>query len=85
MLETLDWDGNRISVPSRRHIGDVSVNYDKLDRALIYTKIAQTGRVGDAFSWLIDADRLRLLVSDMLKKNPDLFIDHEPIPEEWYR
>ena len=85
MLETLDWDGNRISVPSRRHIGDVSVNYDKLDRALIYTKIAQTGRVGDAFSWLIDADRLRLLVSDMLKKNPDLFVDHEPIPEEWYR
>ena len=85
MLETLVWDGRTISVPSRRHIGDVSVNYDKLDRPLIYTKIAATGHVGDAFCWLIDADRLRILVSDLLQKNPDLFIDHEPVPEEWYR
>lgn len=84
-LETLLPDGTTLSVPSRRHIGDVSVNYDKLDRVLIYTKIANTGHVGDAFCWLIDADRLRILVTDLLQKNPNLFIDHEPIPEEWYR
>lgn len=85
VLETMLPDGTIISVPSRRHIGDVSVNYDKLDRPLIYTHTARTGHVGDAFCWLIDADRLRVMVSEFLKKNPDLFIDHEPVPENWYR
>ena len=72
-------------MPSRRHIGDVSVNYDKLDRPLLWTQTAVTGKVGDAFSWLIDAERLRRLVSGLLARNPDLFIDHEPVPEAWYR
>ena len=84
-LVTVDEAGNRIPVPSRRHIGDVSVNYDKLDRPLLWTQTAVTGKVGDAFCWLIDAEALRKLVAGLLAHNPDLFMDHEPVPEAWYR
>lgn len=77
-------NGARIEVPSHRHMGDVSVNYGKVEPAALYKGIETTGKVGDAFCRLFDADGLRRLVTDFLKRDPDLFADDRPIPEEWY-
>jgi aminoglycoside 3-N-acetyltransferase len=84
-LVTIAPDGRHIDVPSHRHMGNVSEHYDKLGEPLIYTKLAQTGKVGEAFSWLFPAEPLREMTVDFLRHRPDLFIDDAPIPVKWYR
>jgi len=42
------------------------------------------GRIGDAESILIDVAPMVDLTMEFLRRNPDLFLDREPIPRQWY-
>ena len=80
-------DGQVIDRPMRRHhhvSGDISQNYDKIEDALLKTGIARLGRIGDAKTYICDVRPMVDLVSSFLKRNPDLFADRTPIPEDWY-
>lgn len=80
-------DGQVIDRPMRRHhhvSGDISQNYDKIEDALLKTGIARLGRIGDAKTHICDVRPMVDLVSSFLKRNPDLFADRTPIPEDWY-
>ena len=65
-------------------IGDVSENYGKLLPALLATGIARKGQIGDAESYVCDAVGMGDLTTQFLQRNPDLFLDNEPIPVAWY-
>lgn len=81
-------DGRKLPHPQHRHeapCGDVSANYDKLLPAFLAKGIATEGRLGDAVCYACDAAGMYALTSQFLARNPDLFADHEPIDESWYR
>ena len=80
-------DGKLIDCPQYTHhapINDISLNYNKIKAALLHKGIAGKGKIGDAESYLCDAVGMADLTGEFLSKNPDLFIDDKPIPEEWY-
>lgn len=86
-LKILTPDGRLLERPLRRHyhpLCDVSENYGKLELPLIKDGIAQIGRVGDAKTYICDVRKMVDLVTDFLKRNPDLFVDNRPIPTNWY-
>lgn len=64
--------------------GNISDNYDKLLPPFLHLDIAKKGFIGDAESVLCDAVGMTEITSKFLQKNPRLFDDKSPIPEEWY-
>ncbi|NLV92594.1 MAG: AAC(3) family N-acetyltransferase [Firmicutes bacterium] len=87
-LKILTPAGTLLDRPLYRHynpITDVSSNYGKLEAPLVSKGIARIGRFGDARTILCDVVPMVDLTSSFLRRNPDLFLDDRPIPEEWYR
>ncbi len=79
-------DGRLLDRPLRGHYnpsGDISQNYDKMLSPFLYHGIAREGRIGDANSVLCDAVGMAELASSYLQRNPDLFLNGDPIPEDW--
>ncbi len=86
-LKILTPDGRLLDRPMRRHespIPDVSKNYGKLGAPLLARNIANEGKIGDAHSVLIEVVPMVDLTLEFLGRNPDLFLDDEPIPQKWY-
>lgn len=86
-LKIITPDGKIIDRPLRRHYNplcDVSEHYGKMLEPFIYLGIAKKGFIGDAESYLCDAVRMADLTTSFLKHNPDLFIDGNAVPTEWY-
>lgn len=86
-LKILTPDGKLLDRPMRRHfspIPDVSKNYGKLEEPLLHIGAAQKGRIGDAVSILVEVVPMVDLTMEFLQRDPDLFINNEPIPKEWY-
>lgn len=80
-------DGRLLDRPSRRHsspISDLSGNYVKLTKPLLERGIAKQGKFGDATSIVVEVASMVEITLEFLVRNPDLFLDPEPIPEEWY-
>ncbi len=80
-------NGVIVDRPIRRHdspAGDVSANYGKIEKALVKKGIARKGYIGNAFSTLCDVKNMVDLVSEFLKRKPDLFADDKEIPADWY-
>ena len=80
-------DGRLLDRPMRRHSApnhDVSQNYSKLKEPLIKRGLAVQGQVGDALSTLIEVAPMVELTIEFLRQNPDLFLDQDPVPKEWY-
>lgn len=80
-------DGRLLDRPSRRHaspISDLSRNYVKLTKPLLQRGIARQGKFGDATSIAIEVAPMVEITLEFLARNPDLFLDGDPIPEEWY-
>lgn len=65
-------------------VDDISENYGKLLPALLARGIARKGQIGDAESYVCDAAGMDSLTTEFLQRNPDLFLDGEPIPVAWY-
>ena len=70
--------------PHQAPVEDVSKNYDKLKKPLLTKNICVKGEIGDADSYLCQAKEMADLTSTFLQKNQDLFLDDQPVPEEWY-
>ncbi|GIQ68819.1 aminoglycoside N(3)-acetyltransferase [Xylanibacillus composti] len=79
-LVTVLADGTEIPVPSRRHQGlDWSMHFWKVEEHLIAQGAVRKGRLGDAEVLVCDAEKLCEEVTRMLRMNPDLFSDNEPL------
>ncbi len=59
--------------------GDVSKNYDKLLIPMINMGIAKEVKIGDAASCLVEVKLMADWVMGLLKENPSLFDDDQPI------
>lgn len=80
--------GRLLDRPMRRHkspISGISRNYAKLEKPLLALGIAREGRFGDARCLIAHVVPMVDLTMEFLRRNPDLFLDGEPVPEEWYK
>jgi len=80
-LVTIAPDGREISVPSRRHVGSPSENFDKIEPLLLAHGIMRFGQFGDAVVRLCDTVGLNRLLSEVLTAYPDLFDDDRPLTQ----
>ncbi len=64
--------------------GDVSENYDKLEKPFLKHGAIWYGTFGDAKCIIGNARKMRATACALLEKNPDLFLDAQAVPEEWY-
>lgn len=81
-------DGTILDCPQHRHhspVEDISQNYDIIQPAMLHRGITVKGFIGDAESYLCEAAPMADLTGEFLKRNPDLFLDDEAIPVEWYK
>lgn len=79
-LYTILPDGTKISVPSRRHSGlSWSEHYWKVDKHLLATGAMWLGKFGDAEVRVCDTVKMTEVISDLLKKDPDLFLENQPL------
>nr|WP_144923059.1 AAC(3) family N-acetyltransferase [Paenibacillus bovis] len=76
-------DGTRVDVPSRRHTGLAwHEHFWKVEEILLNRGAMHIGKFGDAETRVCDAKLLTEVLMEMLKDNPDLFSDNEPLSEE---
>ncbi|MGX9520711.1 AAC(3) family N-acetyltransferase [Vibrio mediterranei] len=71
----------------RRHkspFGSIHENYDKLERPFVRQGIGHWGTIGEARSFLASAKGMADIVQAFLKRNQDVFLYDDPIPESWY-
>lgn len=81
-LYTVLQDGTEIAVPSRRHHGlSWSEHFWKVEDILEKQGAIYKRQLGDADMWVCDAMKTTEIISGMLKDNPDLFSDNEPLSE----
>lgn len=79
-LTTVLSDGTEISVPSRRHKGPASSEYFwKVEDLLEEQGAMYKGVWGDAVVRVCDTVKLYDILAPMLRTNPDLFVDNEPL------
>lgn len=85
-LITVLSNGTEISVPSRRHFGlDWSAHYWKVEEVLAKLGAIEYGKLGDATVLICDTAKLFYFIGEMLKKDPALFSDNEPLTEMFIR
>jgi aminoglycoside 3-N-acetyltransferase len=78
-LEVVAGDGRVIPVPSRRHAGDHSRFYAKLEPLFLQHGVMRIVPFGDAQCHLADSRRMTELVLRLLKQDPNLF-GHDRVP-----
>ncbi|MGP0585697.1 AAC(3) family N-acetyltransferase, partial [Paenibacillus timonensis] len=86
MLYTITPDGTEIPVPSRRHCGlSWSEHFWKVEEVLEVRGAMSKGKLGDAVVRVCDAAAVAEVITEMLKEEPDLFSDNEPLqdPGRW--
>lgn len=82
-LYTVLGDGTEIPVPSRRHCGPSSSEFfGKVDELLEKEGAMYRGTWGDAVVRVCDTVLLSDILSPMLRANPDLFSDNEPLQQQ---
>lgn len=83
-LYTILGNGRKISVPSRRHHGlSWSEHFWKVEKLLEKQGAIYRRQLGDAQMWVCDTVKMTDILSGMLRDNPDLFSDNEPLEEEF--
>jgi len=76
-------DGTEIPVPSRRHYGlSWSEHFWKVERILEREGAIRKVKLGDADTWVCDTVKMTDILTEMLRENPDLFSDNEPLADE---
>jgi aminoglycoside 3-N-acetyltransferase len=87
-LKIITPDGTILERPLRGHYnptGDISYHYDKMLEPFLEKGVSKRGTIGDAQCVLGDAVGMADLTTSYLKRNTDLFLDDEPVPEVWYQ
>ncbi len=59
--------------------GDISLNYGKLEKPFLKLGAATEGRLGDARCVLCDCRKMLIITSQLLIRDPDLFLSKRPI------
>lgn len=81
-LITVTPDGREIPVPSRRHTPTHwSEHFWKVEHILEEHGGLYRARLGDAEVLVCDTVKTTEIITNMLRENPDLFSDNEPLPE----
>lgn len=76
-------DGTEIPVPSRRHYGlSWSEHFWKVEKILEREGAIRKVKFGDADTWICDTVQMTDILTEMLRENPDLFSDNEPLADE---
>jgi len=79
-LSVIAPDGRVIAVPSRRHAGQRSRFYGKMERPFLESGAMVKGRAGDAACHLGDARRMKEVVERLFEIDLDLF-GHDGLPD----
>ena len=74
-LVVYDYEGKRIEVPSRRHVGSHSKWYHLMYPTFCEAGALTEGKFGDAQVFVVDAHMAGDIVYDLLKKEPLFFTD----------
>ncbi len=81
-------DGEKYHVDMHRHHcearDDVSENYGKLEEPFRRLGAIRYGKFGDALCILGNARKMNGIASQLLQKEPNLFLSEEAIPGDWY-
>jgi aminoglycoside 3-N-acetyltransferase len=72
-LVVYDYDGNRIEVPSRRHVGGHSKWYNLMEEPFRKGGALTEGQFGDAHTYIVDAHKAGDITYAVLKENPLFF------------
>lgn len=64
-------------------VGDVSVNYAKLEKPLMKLGAATEHKLGDARCVLCQCDKMVRIVTELLICEPDIFLDDKPVQKKW--
>jgi aminoglycoside 3-N-acetyltransferase len=84
-LYTVLPDGREISVPSRRHCGlSWSHHFWKVEDVFLRNKAMYKGKFGDAEVRICYTSAITDILDEMLKINPELFSDNNPLDEDVY-
>jgi aminoglycoside 3-N-acetyltransferase len=79
-------DGTEISVPSRRHCGlRWSLHFWKVEEFFLEKEVMYKGKFGDAEVRICDATGITEVLFNMLRINPELFSDNNPLNSELYK
>lgn len=82
-LYTVLGDGTEISVPMRRHYGKPFWEYfGKVEEVLLSRGAMFKSRLGDAVVRVCDTVLMTEVIGQMLRHDPDLFSDNEPLSAE---
>lgn len=65
-------------------VGDVSENYDKLEKPFLKHGAIRYSVFGDAPCIIGNARKMQETASALLEKDPNLFLDAKAVPEGWY-
>lgn len=87
-ITILDSAGGEYHVDMHRHhcvaCEDVSENYIKMEPVFAKHGAIRYGRFGDAKCVVGNARKMRELTVQLLKREPNIFITPDPVPENWY-
>ena len=85
ILYSVTKDGREVEVPSRRHSGHWSENFDKVDELFLKHKVMRMNKFGDSTVRICKAKAMTELLYKLLDINPDLFKDNSPFEEDNYK
>jgi len=87
-IKIIDENGHEHFTDMHAHhssAGDISENYDKLEKPFVFGKAIYCGAFGDAACIIGDAVKMADITSKLLKQAPNMFADNTPVPESLYR
>jgi len=82
MLYSVDYDGRRHPVPSRRHSGDMLRDFEKVEPVLEARGALVKGQIGAATVRVLDAAAMRDILVPMLAEDPFLLLAARPAARE---
>ena len=87
-LTLIDQEGKEYHVDMHCHHcearEDVSENYGKLEEPFRRLGAIRYGKFGNALCILGNAQKMNEIASKLLKREPNLFLNKEAIPGDWY-
>jgi aminoglycoside 3-N-acetyltransferase len=82
ILYTIDYQGRKRPVPSRRHSANMARDFGKMEWVLTGRGVLVRGRIGDAPVRVVDAAGMERVVAPMLAEDPFLLLSREPADRE---
>ena len=85
MLYTVDYEGRKTAVPSRRHSDRMRRDFEKMEPILERERVLVKGRIGEATVRVVDAAGMERVVMPLLAEDPFLLLAPELAEQERLR